>query len=403
MRSRRDETAGSERVRRPLAQERQHRQWQLHHLAGRTFPPFASISVSPLLRHLGAMHFRDESLAWLRLSNGTLGLLAQYASNLLSLWCALTLVPNEPLILPVKLMSLHLQLDNKYTDASINGVLMTLAALPSLSRLHLKLRDSDEGALVEFRLLAASRSLTDVTLETINGDCPVLSNAQVEQIRSSLGALHRFSLGELDSDMLARLLQPPVTAQWRDVGQVHGDEHTGELLLGLPTLTKLTLSHYEQIIPHVDFLPQLLQLTSLDLRCGYAGFWFIPTDALLASLVLCVGLTDLSLCCGFRSSHWSALFAKLTKLKKLTISEMALETLQCFASGPITQSLEELMLDHLALPPSEVPVLGLPPSESPICMLLVVSARCAWTSASRRAWLMPRLTRSLPPLPCFHR
>ena len=67
--------------------------------------------------------------------------------------------------------------------------------------------------------------------------------------------------------------------------------------------------------------------------------------------------TELSLRCGFNSTHWSALFAKLS-LKKLTIRGRpccALETLQCFADGPITHSLEVLTLDTPSLPPSELP------------------------------------------------
>ena len=56
---------------------------------------------------------------------------------------------------------------------------------------------------------------------------------------------------------------------------------------------------------------------------------------------------------GFKSADWSTLFAKLTSIKKLTI-DRGIDTLECFAAGPITQALEELTLGYLKLPPSEI-------------------------------------------------
>ena len=133
-----------------------------------------------------------------------------------------------------------------------------------------------------------------------------------------------------------------------------GDERIGPLLLRLPSLTKLHLL-YREDAAQVDFLPQLPLLTELSLDCyNRHGECFIPADAVLASLVLCNGITELTLTCGFNSAHLSVVFANLTKLKTLTISRGALETLQCFASGPITQSLEDLTIENLHLPPSEV-------------------------------------------------
>ena len=180
----------------------------------------------------------------------------------------------------------------------------------------------------------------------------MLSDTQVEQVRSSLGHLHRFSVGEMEPDMLARLLRPPVTARWRDIGRVVPDVRTGEMLLRLQSLTKLDL-RYGVSAACVDVLPQLPLLTSLRLRCD--DDWFARAENLLASLQLCSCITDLSLECGFDSAHWSALFAKLTSIKKLTIHRGELKTLECFTSGPITESLQELTLDDLNLPPSELP------------------------------------------------
>ena len=62
----------------------------------------------------------------------------------------------------------------------------------------------------------------------------------------------------------------------------------------------------------------------------------------------------MDLACGFNSAHWSALFAQLTRINKLTIRGRALDTLRCFAEGPITQSLEELTINGGTLQPGEV-------------------------------------------------
>ena len=121
-------------------------------------------------------------------------------------------------------------------------------------------------------------------------------------------------------------------------------------------LTKLDLT-FRDITAHVEFLPQLPHLTVLHLDCSKDGGWSTPADALLTSLLLCNGLTELNLTCGFKSAHWTALFAQLA-VKKLTIGRGSVETLSCFAGGPITQTLEELTIESLdrglKLPPSEL-------------------------------------------------
>ena len=122
---------------------------------------------------------------------------------------------------------------------------------------------------------------------------------------------------------------------------------------GSSDYTKLNI-FFDEDMPHVDFLPQLLQLKALELDCfNWNGGWFVPADALLASLLQCARLTELNLWCGLNSAHWSSLFAKLS-IKKLSIRGAELETLQCFAEGPITLSLEELTLRDLELPQLEL-------------------------------------------------
>ena len=323
--------------------------------AFRSLPPIPSIVVSPLFHHIATLQIRHPGASWTPLNNDSLALLAQHAPNLQSLWCTLSLTPHEPLILPAKLTSLHLQVDDQSTDATINNVLMTLAAHSSLSSLRLWLSAYEPHPAVEFNILAASRSLTNLKIDV----CEV-PDVQIDQIRLSLGHLSHFSIGaRMGSNLLARLLQPPVTARWQDIDHVYADARTSELLLRLSnSLTKLYLA-YQQDAAHVDFLPQLPFLTSLHLDSdrvsswGRDGSWFLPPDAVLAALVLCKGLTELNLNCGFNSAHCTALFANLP-LKKLTISGVELESLQCFAAGPITQSLEHLTLREFNLPPSEL-------------------------------------------------
>ena len=315
-------------------------------------PPMARLVCSPLLRHLSAIHI--NACGWTPLDNESLCLLARHASSLAALWCMLTLTPDELLILPAKLTSLQLRIRDGPTHAEINGVLSTLAALPSLSRLHLSHCAFENENGVDFRILSACPSLTQLELESFNGCSPYFSNAQVDQIRSSLGHLQRFSVCYMSSNDLARFLQPPVAVRWRDIGQVQADERIGELLLQLQTLTKVDL-YYCSLTSHVDFLAQLPHLTAVHLECHRVGGEWSPTaDALLPSLVRCSGLEEVSLQCGFNSAHWSALFTKLT-IKTLTIRRCALETLRCFAAGPITHTLESLRLESLAgVPPCEV-------------------------------------------------
>ena len=159
-------------------------------------PPIVRLVVSPLLRHLAGIHLKGvgrwSGVCSTPLNNESLALLSQHAPNLQSLRCVLTLTPTESVVLPAKLQSLELQLGSdasypaiKYADAVINGVLTTVAALPSLSRLHLCLAAfrSRYGSSVDLSLLSACRSLTDLALEHAQGSYLELSDTQVEQIR----------------------------------------------------------------------------------------------------------------------------------------------------------------------------------------------------------------------------
>ena len=309
--------------------------------SGHPLPPIDRLVVSPLLRHLTAIEIAHADI-WTMLDTASLGLLAQHASSLTSLGCKLTLTPGEPLVLPAKLETLELQLDANYTDAVINGVMTTVAALPSLSLLCLGLADFLHATAVDLTLLEACPSLTTLGLVTSKadsgkGEAPNLSTTQLEQIRSSLGHLRLFYVGGWywkQHGMLKRLLKRPVTVRWQDIGRVFADETTGKLLRRLPTLTRLDLRYTEETMD-VDFLMRLPQLAVLALDCFKTVGWFIPSDVLFQSLAVCTGITDLSLTCGFDHAYWSALFEELTQLKKLSIGRAGLmETLECFASGP---------------------------------------------------------------------
>ena len=315
----------------------------------RRFPPIERLVGSPLLRHLATIHVSQTRGLFTSLDNASLGLLAQLAPNLTSLWCELTLTPNEPLILPANLQSLRLEMFGKYTASAINGVLSSLASLPSLSRLTLDLQAFRRKTPFALSLLAASSSLSDLTLESTpdslpSSVSPKLTSAQVDQIRMSLGHLHHVSIFELmDTDRLAGLLQLPVTARWQDIGHVAGEPRTGELLLRLPSLTKLVLI-YTRTAAHVDFLPQLTRLTALDLDCfDSGGNSVVPADAVFSALLRCIGLTELLLRCGFNSAQWSALLAKLP-LKKLMLVGEQIDTLRSFEAG---HSLQDLSVREL--------------------------------------------------------
>ena len=258
------------------------------------FPSIRSIVASPILCHLAAIQISAsgrDGVFWTPLGNECLRLLAQHAPNLTSLCCDLTLTPTDSLIWPATLTSLTVHLDGEYCDTEINDVLATLAALPSLSTLCLELTAFTVENAVELGLLGASRSLTELTLDSSGyNEAPLLSAAQVDQLRSSLGHLTRFCAGMMKSDDLARLLRPSVTARWKDIGFLYGDARIGPLLLRLPSLTTLYLLYREDAVT-ADFLPQLPQLTSLTWDSDDSK-GRIPADPLLASLLLCTAPTS---------------------------------------------------------------------------------------------------------------
>lgn len=203
--------------------------------------------------------------------------------------------------------------------------------------------------MADFSLVAAAPSLVDFTLDCYL-DLVELSEQQVAQCRSSLAHLQRIDLGQLNSKRLAMLLQPPVTARWQAIGTVRVDRSTGDTLLTLPTLTTLDLWLLASVL-HADFLSKLPLLTTLHVRNGKV----VAAESMLRSLLPCTGITELDLDCVFSSAQVSTLLATFTKLRKLTLRG-ALHSLQCFSSGPVTQTLEELNLSMRdTMPLSELP------------------------------------------------
>ena len=158
-------------------------------------PPIARIVGSPLLRHLAAVHIRQAGVAWTPLNCASLGLLAQHAPNLTLLWSDLILTPNERFVWPAKLQSLALQLHDPFTDAAINGMLTSLAALPSLSVLRLSLlafSEDQQDNDVNLSILGACPSLTSLKLETARQGIPTLTAADSDLFLSgTFAALRR--------------------------------------------------------------------------------------------------------------------------------------------------------------------------------------------------------------------
>lgn len=209
------------------------------------------------------------------------------------------------------------------------------------------------------RRVARTAEISRARTAEINLYDPPIPDEQVSQVRSYLGHLQRFSLDYyLDLARITRLLQPPVTMRWQDIGWIFADAHTSDIIVTLPTLTKLDLWFHEHT-PHADFLSQLPLLTTLKLDCRHSPMdmprrFAILAEPLLASLLPCTGLNELDLNCGFSSEQVGTLLATLTKLRRLKLY-VKLKTLQCLASGPATQSLEHLSLyQHTSLPHSEL-------------------------------------------------
>ena len=66
--------------------------WVREKQAFREFPPIANLVHSPLLRHVATLEIKRACPS---LDNACIGLLAQHAPNLQSLWCSLTLTPSS--------------------------------------------------------------------------------------------------------------------------------------------------------------------------------------------------------------------------------------------------------------------------------------------------------------------
>ena len=158
-------------------------------------PPIASIIGSPILHHIAVIQCAcmDEN-GYIPMDNAALALLTQHAPNLTALWCTPIRTPHEPLVLPAKLKALYLRLGSDYSDASVNDVLTSVASLPSLSHLDVMITAFAHANAVELRRLAECPSLTHISLYPIEGEFPVFADAQVSQIRSSLGHLQSLML-----------------------------------------------------------------------------------------------------------------------------------------------------------------------------------------------------------------
>jgi hypothetical protein len=298
----------------------------------------------PLARHIGTV-----DLHRLRLSAWPLYVFALRVPNLRSLayvlkesWAAL--------VFPARLRSLDIQFVS-HADATgeravieLNTAIAVIAALPLLESLSLA-ADGLASSCCLTPLIAAA-SLRSLTLQL---DEHVIESSEIVEALRHMSHLRSLNFDPSPSE-LARLVQPLPPHQLKlESLPTHGTftaEH-GEAIVHLPTLTVLEINLSSR---HTDFLCHLPNLRRLELtvrKCKEE----LDSERTMASLHSLAALTELSLIGDGRfplritAAHLAACLPHMPLLATLELSGMtALDSLRFLSSGPITRSLQQLIL-----------------------------------------------------------
>jgi len=198
--------------------------------------------------------------------------------------------------------------------------------------------------------LARAPQLRGLALIYYAGEEPTMSKAQVGELRTLSWLESVYIDWKLDASLLHHLLAPPHTMRWRELFRLPDiTDSVASLLVSLP-LRALTATLR---MPHADFLEQLPQLTSLNLRVAA-----VPSDTarILRAVGACAQLQALYLTDGFsenelqhNSAQLGACLSRLPRLEKLMLSSAtALTSLEFLAQGSLSRTLTELRLSNFA-------------------------------------------------------
>jgi len=255
---------------------------------------------SPLRRHIAYLDcFDDRDIA---VRPDCLKLLSQCLPHLrtLSITVRLPLPAGFALQFPARLRWLVLTLEFLSTKdgdegavqtASFNAALDAVTGLAQLELLTLHVSSPMSKWVIPGSLAALARApcLRSLNLALTRSGLPRLSDERVAELRA-LTQLQTLSFNKVDTPLLRRLLAPPHSLQWQELGSLWLlTEDDAALLVTLPLRTL----HAKLSMPHADFLLQLPQLQSLTLCVDNRG----PRDAerILQAVGGCAQLRELTL------------------------------------------------------------------------------------------------------------
>jgi hypothetical protein len=330
---------------------------------------FEAMSVSPLARHVTVLGTRDSgvevSSVWLTLASQRLRGL-----HTLHLAALPTLTAGGPasVTLPPSLTNLSLSLFQGMggyvmgvaapipsLTLEINSFLEAVGRLPLLRSFTLHLSYVAAVAVSEglrFSGLHAAKSLEHFSLNLRDS----WTEDQINDLRE-LWWLGTLRLEYPTPALLERLLRQPHKLQWKELTDF--DSYTMNFnecarMSLLPSLE--SFAAYLRGAEDFDFLQRLPNLTRI--RLNVAGC-FLPGDDLVAALRTCSRVTELQLSfCKLDSQRMCTLLPGLPLLQRFTLEgERSLESLRCFAAGPICSTLTHLTLidcKHAKMQPSEL-------------------------------------------------
>lgn len=306
----------------------------------------AAILDSRLVHHVAALTEPEP------MSADYLSQLADRASSLISLQCALKLSASPSLVrFPPRLRSLTLTLplvDSVVVPCAVEG----LAALPHLRRLHLKAGQSLSDVSLDF--LRRLPQLEDLSLSHAYGSPLDLQSAHMDVLRH-LPALTLVDLRVNMSEELVRHLVrpalPPSLRGWKTLSSsTFAVDRLAVYLQRLPSLTQLRAWRFDSIFV-LSSWPQLT-LLYLDLAICTS-----TTAEIVAALQRCTLLTRLEIDDGqlLSNEELAAVLPVLPALRSLRLGWMRqLTGLSSLALVPHLTDLELTYCRHPSLLSSEL-------------------------------------------------
>jgi len=258
-----------------------------------------------------------------------------------------------PVQFPPQLQNLTLYLPDRYFQAAANTVLDAVGHLHDLTTLTI-VQLVDDDIIFSFGPLANCPALSSLILSRGLGE---FSPEQVQQLRT-LHSLRRLVTSGMSCLSFTALLAPGHQLQQLDSLECEGGPPEDyDALAQLPSLTRLACV---VMTPHVDFLPRIRQLRSLDFRFEFDMVLTANVVQVMSALTACEQLTELSVCHGtefqFSSDQLAVALESMHHLRSLTVlgekgragvqGVQPLSSLSFLEAGTLNKTLTELNLRY---------------------------------------------------------